>query len=373
MPAKGTSVLREINQKNILHYIRAHEPCSRKEIAHALNVSKNTVSLVVEQLLNQNMIAESGIKEPVGAGRPRVLLQLRPDALQTIGLMVQRDNISYIVLDFQLNELEEGSVAIDRHSILDEVINLSKNLTCRFPKAKGIGIAIPGIVDQTRGYVYQSANLNWRNVEVKQILSSVVTVPVEVYNNVKIAAARGAETVLQKPKSSFFYIRISEGIGGAYVADHHVMNGNSWTAGEIGHLSVASQGPICKCGQQGCLEKIISMGAFREFLQSLTYRPSNNEDLDIAKLAQQDHRVHRKIGEYGEYLGRALVQVIHLLNPQEIMIEAPYNQIHEFQEKTISSAKQRTLSDAFAQTRIVFSKEFYSPAKGAAASILLNA
>ncbi|MCQ6267958.1 ROK family transcriptional regulator [Fictibacillus sp. WQ 8-8] len=372
MPVKGTALLREINQKNILDYIRTHEPCSRKEIAQALKVSKNTVSLIVEQLLKQKMIAESGIKEPIGAGRPKVLLRLRPDALQTIGLMVQQDNISYIVLDFQLNELEEGSVSIKSQSVLDEVINLSKNLASRFHKAKGIGIAVPGIVDPTRGYVYQSANLNWKDVDLKKILSTEVKVPVEVFNNVKIAAERGKETVKPKLRSSFFYIRIGEGIGGAYVADNQVMNGNSWTAGEIGHLSVASHGPICKCGQKGCLEKIISMEAFREFLQSLSYTPSDKNDMDLTKLAKQDHRVHQEIEEYGNYLGRALVQVIHLLNPQEIVIEAPYNQIYEFQEKTISSAKQRTLSDAFAQTKIVFSKEFYSPAKGAAVSILLN-
>ncbi|MDM5340518.1 ROK family transcriptional regulator [Fictibacillus enclensis] len=369
MKSKGTAVLREQNQKKILDYIRAHQPCSRLEISQDLGLSKNTISLIVEQLLKDGIVAESGIKELHGAGRPRIMLTLVPDAFQSIGLLVQQDKLEYVVLDFRLNEIEEGELRVNcDHDVLQELIRLAEQLSKRYPNSKGIGIGIPGLVDPETGYVYQSSKLDWKNIPLKQEIERIVNQPVAVFNSVKIAAEGMLKD--ENPLSSYFYIRISEGVGGAYIINDHIVNGNSWTAGEIGHISVDPEGPLCKCGQRGCLEQMIGLNALKEYAnQEMGYQMNTN---DWIKMIQNDSRLNKEITRYGLLLGRALVQVIHLINPQKIIIDSPYNIFDPFKTNTLEISQKHTLPYAFEKTEVTFTNERFSPAKGAAISILLN-
>ncbi|MGK9518074.1 ROK family protein, partial [Salmonella enterica subsp. enterica] len=82
-----------------------------------------------------------------------------------------------------------------------------------------------------------------------------------VWNNVKAAALIARQGEISSEDETCFYLRIGEGIGGALLTEHGVYSGGSWTAGEVGHLSVFPDGPLCSCGQHGCLESLISFSA----------------------------------------------------------------------------------------------------------------
>ncbi|PWW28250.1 putative NBD/HSP70 family sugar kinase [Cytobacillus oceanisediminis] len=374
MSVKGTSILRERNQKKVIEYVRKNEPCSRLEIAAALEVSKNTISLIVDQLIKDKVIKESGSLEKQGAGRPRIMLSLLENAYLSLGFLLGKNRIDYCIVNFRFQTVEEGGRKLEpNHNLIEELIKLSKELIKKHPKIYGIGVGVPGLVDPNSGYVYHSANLEWRDVPLKRELEKEFNHKISIFNSVKVAALRAIDEMRGGDFKSAFYIRIGEGVGGAFIIGNQVYNGNSWTAGEIGHISVDPLGPECSCGQKGCLEKLISMNTFREFLQNnnpeVKVKHSQKEWMDWVK---SNLTAAKESSQYGEYLGRAIVHVIHLMNPQTVIVDSPYNTFENFKNKTIAAVKVNTLPFPLLKTNIAFTEHAFSPAKGAAISILLQ-
>ncbi|WP_408008522.1 ROK family protein [Pseudalkalibacillus sp. A8] len=371
MSIKGTAVLRERNQKKVLEYLRKNKLCSRLEISKGLNVSKNTVSLIIDQFIKQGIVVERGSKENKGAGRPSVALSIVPGSYHSVGIYVQSDKIEIMVIDYSITIIEHNEVFIDQESsLIETVIDYCVKTVNRYKNVIGIGIGIPGLVNPKKGIVHHSTNLNWKDVSLKEMIEQKVDVNVSVFNSVKVAALPAIEDN-DEDLHSIFYIRISEGIGGAFIINNKIYLGASRTAGEIGHISVEADGPKCKCGQNGCLERLISLKAFKEAVLANGSLATNS---DIGELLQNGSSEHVKklLKNYGSYLGKAISQVIHLMNPQLVIVDSPYNRVPEFKATTMEGTEQNSLDLPLQQTTINFVNEVYSPAKGAAISIILN-
>ncbi len=371
MSIKGTAILRERNQKKVLEYLRKNKMCSRLEISKGLNVSKNTVSLIIDQLIKQGIVVERGSKERKGAGRPSVELSIVPGSFHSIGIYVQSDRIEIMVVDYSITIIEHDEVFIDQEdSLLETVIDCCIKTVNRYKNVIGIGIGVPGLVNPSKGIVHHSTNLNWKDVSLKEKIEQKVDEEVSVFNSVKVAALPAIEDN-DEDLHSIFYIRISEGIGGAFIINNKIYLGASRTAGEIGHISVEADGPKCKCGQNGCLERLISLNAFKEAVSASESKAVNS---NIGELLHDDSSeyVKKLVKNYGCYLGKAISQVIHLMNPQLVIVDSPYNNVPIFEATTMEVVKENSLELPLEQTIINFVDEVYSPAKGAAISIILN-
>ena len=123
---------------------------------------------------------------------------------------------------------------------------------------RGIGVAAPGIVDQDKGILLYAPNWNMRNLEIRKILKKKYSLPVNVANDVNAAAFGELHFGHGRNEDSFFWMTVSTGIGGALVIDRKVVLGNKGLAGEIGHMIIDENGPLCKCERKGCLEAFSS-------------------------------------------------------------------------------------------------------------------
>lgn len=362
---KGTAILREMNQKSVLSYIRKHKTCSRMDLVNSLGVSKNTISLIIDQLIKEGIVREVGMDEQQGAGRPRRLITLDPNSYISIGLSFKKTKCEYFIINYFLEVIEQGEILFDSDVPSDRIAQITillEQLQEKYPQSIGISVAIPGLVDPETGIVHESTHSDWKNLNIKDLLENVISTPVHVLNTVKATALGTIEKMSGPDLSSAFYIRIEDGVGGAFIINNKIYNGISWSAGEFGHISVDPNGPVCNCGQKGCIETLISLPVFKKTVEQMNHESFIREHFSLEDCSGPIQDI---LSQYGTYLGMGITHIIHLLNPEAIIIESPYNQVNSFKESTNLSINNRALKLLLRNTTIQFIDTPYSAAYGA--------
>ncbi|WP_054708608.1 ROK family transcriptional regulator [Bacillus sp. JCM 19041] len=360
MTSRGTGILREQNEKRVLSLLRKKKEMTRKELMESLKVSKNTVSIIVDQYIKQGVIQEIGRKQPNKAGRPTVLLKLNPALFETISMVIHPDSIEWSVYNYFLEPLQTETVFLDTSDVqtcVNQMLDIIEEEQKNRKNVIGVGIAVPGIVDTSNGSVISSVKLDWKNVPLGSYLKQSISLPFYIQNNVKVAALCAIEEQDEHAQTSFFYIRIGEGIGAAFVMNSQIWDGETSTAGEIGHLSVNPDGPECRCGQKGCLERLIGQKTFLEW----------------TKKNGTVYEMQLELTKYGEYLSIPIMNIIHLLNPSHIIIDSPYNDYDSFTDSVTRVLEERSrLTHGLGQEDLIFNEEPYSELEGAALAMILS-
>ncbi len=360
---KGPAVLRLNNLKRVMTQLRHARLTSRQDVALALDLSKNTVSLIIDDLLTQGIVQELGPVSVAAAGRPKIEIALRPEKLKSAGIMVTRQRIHWQVYDYFSQNIAGQSRHIDSSDpdqLLHELAAICQTLQKAHPELIGIAIGMPGIIDPRRGFVHFSAPLGWQNIEVLASLRPRVKLPLQLINNVNAAALLAVQQQQLSKTQSHFYLRIADGVGGALINRGSLFTGSSWTAGEIGHLIIQRDGPLCRCGRRGCLETLISQPAIQQRLSKL--RPARHED-EAANFAAL-------MREAGTHLGYALSQVIQLINPASIIIDAPWSNYPAFNHAVEHTVRDNTLTFTSAHTSLHFLAQHLLPVQGLALAVI---
>jgi len=364
---KGPALLRHYNEKRVLAYLRQQKISSRLDISRALALSKNTISLIVDDLLALGYVEEQGVAQTSSIGRPKIHVALKPLAIKAAGIMIERHRLHWMVCDYFSDIIASQTHSLDTsdpQQVLATIASYCQQLQQEYPELVGIGVGFPGIVEQQAGILHVSSHLGWGEVSLQPLLSGSTSTPVAVWNNVKAAALIARQGEISSEDEICFYLRIGEGIGGALLTEHGVYSGGSWTAGEVGHLSVFPDGPLCSCGQHGCLESLISFSAINRQLEQ------QQPGLSWDNRQSAPEIVNQVMAQAGELLGKAFSQIIHLVNPKTLLIDCPYNEHPLFIEHTLAAAKKLTLTFPFSRTHITFVCERLNPAQGLALAMI---
>lgn len=242
MEKAGPAILREINRRKVLKLIRQNRPVSRKEIAGLSHLGKNTISLIVEALIHDQVIYEAYTENKKQAGRPTVALDFQADGMLILGIVLSAKIITGTVYNYGLSTVKHYEEPVEsRASLLDKLMDFTKAVSCDFPGLFGVSIAVPGIVDSAKGIVEKSHQLKWENINLKEIFEGFFPGNFFLCNTVKSVALLQYEIVLEKPESAFF-INIDKGIGGAFIRKNEVLYGKNGCACEIGQMSVSILG-----------------------------------------------------------------------------------------------------------------------------------
>ena len=190
----------------------------------------------------------------------------------------------------------------------------------------GLGVGAHGMVDPVRGYSLYAPHFKWRNIPVKKELEERLEIPILIDNDVRVMAL--AEK--WNGRNDFILINTGPGIGAAIVLDGELHYGRNYSAGEFGHMTVIKDGPLCSCGNTGCLEALISTDKlvyhYNPGLKQQNSRPElEGEWLKLLADARKgEERARQIIGEVGEYLGMGLSNLVNLLNPDEIILAGDF-------------------------------------------------
>ena len=272
------AALKRINQDDLRNHnlsvvlntmLRSTSAFSRADLAKETGLTKATMSLLVSMLIEHRIVKEGAPLVQSVYGRPSTPLNIAGGSVCGIGIQINTDGYGYIVLDLDGSVVAERWIAHDLHdadadALFGELyVMLSeqeKTLRAQNYRIAGVGLALPGLVTED-GHLLMARNLGWEDLDLSRfdlIRHFDVTVANES-NMAAVAQLPGYATQrtdegIVGPNGSFLYVSTDIGIGGAIVRAGRVVTGDHGFAGEIGHLSVQMDGPVCRCGRRGCVE-----------------------------------------------------------------------------------------------------------------------
>ena len=313
-------VVKKNNTALVFQTITQQEPISRADIAGQSGLNKATVSSLVNELLEKELVYESGPGESSGGRRP-VLLHYHATAGYSIGIDLGVNYILGVVTDLKGNIVIEEHVKVINTSFL-EVIEQIKNmitlLVKDLPKTPygivGIGIGIPGIVDK-QGSILLAPNLGWKNCEMKSLLEDEFQVPVVIVNEANAGAYGEKHFGVGQDYNDIVYVSAGIGIGVGLILNNELYQGLNGFSGEMGHMVIEINGIPCRCGSKGCWETYASEHA-------LLNRAGSDTTLEqLISLAQKnDEKAISLFKEIGSYIGYGINNIINTFNPEQIII-----------------------------------------------------
>lgn len=252
-----------------------------------------------------------------------------------IGIDVGGTNIKFGIVTPKGKVLNEFSLPAhadqNPRKVLEQITSgINKILEIKsLEQFSGIGIGIPGKVDVKKGIVTSAPNFaEWDRVNVKKYLSKKFRTRIEIDNDANCAALGELHFGIGKKIKSFVMITLGTGVGGGIIIDGKLIRGESGGAGEIGHVSIDFQGPLCKCGQHGCIEAYAGNAYIKKrTIQKLHEYPESiiidlvENDLDkiepktiFEASLQGDELANKILSDTGRYLGIGLASVINILD-----------------------------------------------------------
>jgi len=336
-------LIKELNRVFVVNTILKYEPISRTKIAELTELSLSTVSNIVASLIKKGLVQETGEDKSKG-GRKPIMLKLNPGMGLVIGIKIGLDGIVAALVNLKGTILyqiacpvpvKEGKGTVIK-SVMNVIRNLIKEARADFSQVIGCGIGVSGLVDSSCGTLLHSAILGWENIQFKELLEKEFNIPVFVDKDVNALALGEKRYGAARGINNFVCVTVGTGIGAGIVLNGEIYHGNSGGAGELGHIIIDKNGPLCYCGKHGCLE-VFSSDRFiiKEAKKALTGGKKtliknflNNTDLNnlsvstILEAARKGDIVAKDIFEQaGRNLGIGISNLINIIDPEVILME----------------------------------------------------
>jgi predicted NBD/HSP70 family sugar kinase len=314
----------------VIDALRERGVASRADLARITGLSRSTVSTIVADLVDTGLAGERDGEpsEGSGAGRPPVMVSLNPSAGLAVGvdfghrhLRVAVSDLSHTVLAETWRELNVDHSADHGLSAAAEFVDqVLDEAGADRARVIGVGMGLPAPIDRTTGTVQGASILpGWVGVDAAAEAASRFGLPVQVENDANLGALAELAWGAAKGKSEVAYIKVSTGIGAGLISGGRLQHGVGGTAGEIGHTVIADGGPVCRCGNRGCLETLASTRSIAELLSaSRAEELSSKRVLELS--AAGDAAAQRLVGDAGRAIGIAVANLCNLLNPQCVIV-----------------------------------------------------
>lgn len=389
-------LMKTLNRAIILKIIRKRGPMSRAEIEKITGLGNTTIANFVGDLVAERLVVEASFGVSRG-GRKPVLLEINSGAGFAVGVELGMTLVKAVVVDLKgqiiardarPTKVEQGRAAVVMEQLIGNIQKVMEDSGCPKDRIRGIGLGITGILDQGSGVSISFPRLmDWRDVPIKGLLEETFEVPVYIYGNTHAAALGEKWFGSGDGVRDLLYINIGTGISLGIIIDGSIYQGISDTAGEIGHLTIDKNGPLCYCGNRGCLEVLASGSAMVSQVKEALERGVESNisrlvDGDMDKITTQtvfeaaekgDILALNVVEQCGGYLGIAIANAVNLFNPEMIVIggNMAYGQplLLNVIERTI---KRRAIERANKTVRIAFTRLGYDVGPLGATALVLR-
>lgn len=341
--AGNLEYVKKMNRINVLNIIRGTQCISRQQLAKLTGLTPAAISGMVRELLEMEYIRETGIGKSSGGRRP-VKLQFNPEAGYAVGAEIRRKSTTIGIVNLQGKPVLMKEIQIDMSNPEAGISLMVKNIEeligeSGIPKDKilAAGFAVPGLLDVRTKIVKRSPNLGeqWTDFPVQASLEKYFNnIPLFIEHNSNAAAL--AEHTLGKGKNnrSLVYINLGEGFSAGIIIDGKIVYGCNGHAGEIGHLVIMEDGPLCNCGNRGCLESLSAVPALvRKANNEISLCPEEDPlkqiwrekgEINIKDILycinEVDSYAWQLIRQAGWYIGIGIAYAINFYNPEAIYL-----------------------------------------------------
>lgn len=328
---RGLFYEREVDSPvtKVVRALSGHGAVSASQIARSTGLARSTVSTILTDLKRSSLVVEVEVetRNTGSAGRPALAHSLNPEAGTCIGILLGLGEIRIILADVAHTVLADITLPLEANYGPDKatrvlrhaVDNLYKEHSLPYSGLLGVGVAVSGPLAADGRVMRASMLPSWAGVDLKAIFGPALEKPIFADNESNCAALAEMMWGAAVGAESFVLLKLDTGVGGAIVSGGRVVAGSSGAAGELGHMLVDPHGPLCRCGNRGCLELYCSATTITvEAQQRLGRRVSVSEVIHMA--SEGDVGFQRLLADAGDVAGRGLAVVGSILNPPLFVI-----------------------------------------------------
>lgn len=333
-------LLKEINRASVFESLKRHRLVSRPQVARETGLSRTTVDILMDEAIRVGLAREVGHGDSTG-GRPPALLSYNADAALVLGAQILEYDWSIVATNLDGVVVDRLDAHVADTSPLAAVRVLSEGVRTITARLVGrqllpaIGLGTPGLVDVRSGVIKSAVDLGWSEVPIRALVSEALGGwQVSVANRSKVGALAEHWFGAGQGLNDLIYVSIGTGVAAGIVHNGELFLGANSSAGELGHVTVLPDGPVCPCGNRGCLQELVSGPAIARRARTLLgegtaaaqSRPTGHQGgfaaaTDVLRAAETgDPLALQVVQETATYLGIAVANLINLFNPELIVL-----------------------------------------------------
>lgn len=330
--------LKHFNRRSMLHYIRKNPPVTKGDLAKVTGLTFMAINKIFAEMEELGLIRKDAMTTG-GPGRNAATYTINEQYGYTIGIHINAYRTAVALLDLHGTILQKESLSMEGVQAQDRfvqelskmVLSVISNGRVKTSQVFGIGVGSPGPVDTKLGIILMPPNIPLLHyLPLKQALEKSLGLPVFVQKDTNAIALGEYWHGMGKTYNDLVYLDIDMGIGGGLVIEGNVHQGSGNIAGEIGHMILQGDGPLCNCGNKGCLEAMSSaLAILRDLAQALSDHPEHplfqkRDSLSIEDLLdamrQDDMLVVELLHKSAYNTGVAVRNLINMLDPQLVIL-----------------------------------------------------
>ncbi len=342
------SLKKYLQKKSILNHLYQQGSLSNPELCRLTTMSSPSVQKLLTELIAEGLVRREGVGLSVGGRRP-VLFGLNPDARFVVGIKIGQSSTEVALFDLK-NEMigtvyKLGQPLDDTPDFIDRIFDFAMQVVDKqgLPAKNmlSVGVAMPGLTDPVRGSSYSYFNNS--SETVKEMFEARFARPVFIDNDARVMALGEFVFGSARGKKHVLCLNAGSGIGLGVIVNGRLYQGKSGFAGEFGHIKMVDDGELCICGKRGCLETLASGKALENTarrqihngkltaIRSMISSPEEADVNTIIKAAREgDQFSIDLLQNIGEYLGKGIAILIHIFNPEAIIIGGKMSRAGQF-------------------------------------------
>jgi glucokinase-like ROK family protein len=356
-------LLKEINRKLAFDILKNARSISRPELAEKTGLSRATISILADELLQTGLVEESGFADSSG-GRPPMILRFNPEAAFALGACMHEYDWNFVVVNLDAQVHRRLKVHIRQESPESAIATLTQGIEAITDGIAdkilpAIGLGTPGLVDIRSGVIKLAADIGWVDVPFQSMVEEALHLDTFIANRSKVGALAEFWYGSRRGVKDLIYISIGTGVAAGIIHQGSLFVGANSSAGELGHLTIVPDGPMCPCGNRGCLQQLVSEDAIANLARQRLRRSSSSllhstaghhPELisagDVFVAADQGDPVALEtLEEVASYLGIAIAGLINLFNPEVIFLGGPVGEASAvLTEKIKEKVQHRAMS-----------------------------
>ena len=333
-----------------LRALLASGPLSRAQLARAIGLAPSTITALVRSLVDEGVlvgVGPAGLADARRSGPRGMALAVNPALLATVGVDFGFRHVRVLVCDLHAKVLavEEAELPVAYNS--DEGIASAARLVKEAIAAAGAerqsvlgaGVALPGPIDINRQRVVDSDILPGWGGTSGDDFARALGLPVLLENDANLAALGEYIWGAGRGQATTITVKFHSGIGAGVIVNGELVSGTHGGAGEIGHITVDSRGPLCRCGKRGCLETFASVPAILDAMAA------KHPDLAVAELIEMlrrdDPGARRVVGDAATLVGQVVGSASVLIAPDRVVVVGAMARAGDAVVGPLSEAVQR--------------------------------
>lgn len=349
---RGTSHLRQSNLAAVMREVHYSSQISRSELASRLDLNRSTVLDLLAELEQRGLVIQTMGDRDGAVGRPSMMVEPSGKVL-SFAVSPRMDALTVAVMGMGGKVVEKFRQPMRRGTTIDEMAVITGRVIAKFRNAlpadsllTGIGVAIPGQVQISKGIVRAAPSLGWDEVPFAAMLADITGLPVWLDNDASVSCVAELRFGVGRGYQNLVLLfGAAGGIGGGVVVNGSLLRGIDGYAGELGHTRISDSTVSDYSGIPGTLESLVRR---EDLLKALIMADADDDELEAAILERRSSRVEKLLDTQADMLGRAIGLFVNIFNPEVIALDGFLSVIFRMRtQRLVASVKAHSLRSAF--------------------------